>query len=159
MAKIQPSLKLKLDILDEDGKVTKTFNVTYRDLNKRELRKVGESNKEIMDLFSKAKTLASSADTLNKKIEALKDEGDSNGVIKTAEKLEKIYKDQDAIDAKFEELGGYDKLLEASKATFEIAVGGSDKEALAEFAENELDYGQVLDALAEDAKDSRGKQR
>ncbi len=158
MAKLQLSSKVKVDI-EEDGKITRTFSVNFKKLTRKESKKLGKENEEIMESFSKAQSLVKRAEVLEAKMEALKGSNNDNELIKVANKLEAIYNEQDGLEDTFEVLGGLDKLLEASKLTYDASVSGKDKEALAEFAENESEYSIVLQAIDEDLKDKMGKPR
>jgi hypothetical protein len=157
MAKIQPSLKLKLEIVNEDNKVERIFNVTYKELSKKQEREIGKENKDILDLFKKSQELSKMVKILESEVEAHKELNKPKELLASTKELKKLYLEQDELDSKFEDLGGFDRFIEASKITFESVVTGGDKDALREFAENESDFGQVLTALAEDAKESRGK--
>jgi type II secretory pathway component HofQ len=108
-------------------------------------------------VFTDAQSLAKKAEVLESKVAALKELGKSDQLLEATSKLEYIYNNQDDLESKFEELGGFDKLLEASKISYDTSVGGKDKEALAEFAENESSYSDVMDAIRQDIKDSRKK--
>lgn len=155
--KIKLSQSATIEI-EDNGKVIKTFNVTFREPTRKELKKLGKDDKEIIEVFSKSKSLTDRASVLESKIQALSKMGtNSDKLFKATEKLEKIYDDQDELEEKFEKLGGIDKLFEASKRTFEKFVSGKDKEALAIFTEESSEYSTVLDAIKKDISDNQGK--
>lgn len=156
MAKIQLSHNAKLEI-EDDGNIIKTFSVTFKEPTKKEKKKLGKGHEEIIKVFTDAQSLAKKAEVLESKVAALKELGKSDQLLEATSKLEYIYNNQDDLESKFEELGGFDKLLEASKISYDTSVGGKDKEALAEFAENESSYSDVMDAIRQDIKDSRKK--
>ena len=155
MAKISLGTKVKLDFTDE-GKVFKTFNVTYRELGRKQTKSIGKENKDIMDVFTKGQSLVKRSEVLEAKVAALKELNKADDLLSTTNKLDTLYDEQDVIEEKFEELGGIDKLLEASKLTYDLAVGGKDKDILSEFAETESEYSTVLNALKEDAQSQSG---
>jgi len=156
MAKIVLAHKLKLD-MEIDGKIDKSFVVTYRDLSRKQIKQLGKENKKVMDVFNKGQLLTKRADVLEGKLEALREIGNAEEVLKVSTKLEKIYDEQSVLEDNFEELGGVDKLLEAAKINFDISVGGKDKEALAQYTEDFSDFGVILEALKRDVKEQQGK--
>ncbi len=156
MAKMQLDIKVKLDIV-ASGKTVDTFEVTYRELTRKEGRSIGKENKTILDLFNKSQQSTKRVEMLEGKVGAFKEVERPEDVIKASAKLEKLYDEQAEMETKFEELGGLDKLLEASRATYAISVGGKDKDRLEEFIEAQSDYSTVLEALKEDAGEQRGK--
>ena len=157
MAKLKPSLKLNLDILDEDGQTTQTFNVTYRELTRKQTRSINEESKDILELFNESQSTAKRIESLENKIDALKELDNSKEIVKFTTQLDKLYLVQDKQEVTFNKLGGLDALLDATKATFNLAIGGKDKKALVDFIEENTDYATVLDALTEDAKEQMGK--
>ncbi|MCD6433311.1 MAG: hypothetical protein J7L21_04645 [Sulfurimonas sp.] len=158
MAKLQLSQRAKIEV-EEDGKITRTFSVNFKKLTRKESKKLGKDNEDVMDTFNKAQSLVKRAEVLEAKIEALKGSDKKEEIIKVANKLETLYDDQDALEDKFEKIGGVDKLLEASNLSYHASVTGKDKEALAEFAENESSYSEVLQAIDKDIKDKIAKHR
>lgn len=156
MAKIQLSHKAKVEI-EDDGKIVKSFSVTFREPTQKEKKKLGKGHEEIIKVFTDAQALAKKAEVLESKVSALKELDNSEQLLKATNKLEEIYDKQDAIEDMFEELGGFEKLFEASKLSYDNSVGGKDKEALAEFAEEESSYSDVLEAIKQDIKESKGK--
>lgn len=158
MAKLIPSIKTKIEVENENGKVTKTFHVTFKELTRKENKKLGKNNEEILKVFTGSRSLIEKAVTLKAKLTALQEEeGNGLEVIKVADKLESIYDEQDKYEEEFEKLGGMDKLFEASKLVYEASVGGKDKDALAEFTEIESEFSDIIDLLRKDAQSERGK--
>lgn len=155
MAKLILSSKVKLDIT-EDGKVVKTFNVTFRELSRKQQKAIGKDNKEILDIFQKGQSTTKRVEVLEAKLAALGEVEDPKATLSTANKLETIYDEQDKLEEKFEKLGGIEKLLEASTISYDMLVGGKDKAILKEFAESESDYSVVLAALRDDLKEQKG---
>jgi hypothetical protein len=134
MATLSLSNKVKLDI-KEDGKVIKTFNVTYRELTRKQSKKLGKDNKEILDIAQKGASLESRISVLSTKMKALEELGRSEEVVKVANTLDTLMSQRDEMEDKYEELGGIDKLTEAAEVSFNLSVGGKDKEALREFTD------------------------
>ena len=157
MAKIKPSLKVKLDIEDENGVISQSFNVTYRELTRRQSRTINEDSKDIIGLFNDSQSTSKRIESLENKIDALKELGNNKDVVKFTTQLDKLYAVQDKQEDEFEVLGGLDALLDASKATFLLSIGGKDKDGLVDFIEENSDYNTVLEALALDAKEQLGK--
>jgi len=156
MAKISLSIAVNLDITDS-GKVVKTFNLTYRQPSKKEQKQLGKENETILDLFKQSQKIDRRIEAVEVKIEALRSmENKASELLKSANLLEKLYIQKDEIEDDFEKIGGIDKMLEASKETFSISVGGKDKDELMEFIEENSDYSTFLDAIAEDAKKQKG---
>ena len=156
MAKLNLSTKVTLDITD-NGKKIDSFEVTYRKPTRKQEKKIGADNKEIIEVFQKGLNLIKRTEVLESKVEALKELGKNEELLKAVNKLETLYKQQSEYDDKFEELGGADKLMEASKLQFNIAVGGKDKDRLAEWIEDNAEYAEVLDTIAKDALEQQGK--
>jgi hypothetical protein len=154
MAKIILSKKVTLDIVDNGEKID-SFNVTFKPLNKKQEKELGDDSKKIMDINTNAIRLRRQIELLERKAEALSNVGDDAGVIKISNELEKLYKESDKLEKDFDDLGGFDLLTNASKRTFELAVGGEDKDRLQEWIEENSDYSEVLSAIAEDA--NKGK--
>lgn len=156
MSKIKLSIKAKIEI-EDNGKVVKTFNVNFKELTRKQQKNLGKDNKEILEVFGKSQSLAKKAEALENKMHTLKDKDDKPGLLTVSNKLEVIYDEQDSLEEKFEALGGIDKLYDASKLTYDATVSGKDKASLAEFAENDSEYGVVLQALRDDVKEQKGK--
>ena len=155
MAKIQLSTAVTLEITD-NGKVVDTFKVTHREPSKKQQRKLGKENKDMPDLFKLSQKLDRRIEVSESKVDALQELGNPKDTLKEINKLELIYIEKDKVEDKFDALGGYDKFLEISQLSFDMQVGGKDKERLAEFIEENSDYGSVLEAIAVDAKAKRG---
>jgi len=155
MAKLQLSTKVELNIT-EDGKVIKTFSVTFRDLTKKQERALTDKNKEIFNLYSKSTRVAKKVTLLEDEIEAFKGLEKFEKVITSTKTLKGLYAEQDILEEKFEELGGIDVLSEAAGEKFSLAIGGKDKDDLATWTEENADYAVVLELLEEDAKAKRG---
>ncbi len=156
MAKFQLDIKVKLEIVSA-GKTIDSFDVTYKELTRKEGKSIGKENKEILELFNKSQLLEKRVTVLEGKIDALKELERPEDVLKTATKLERLYDDQANMEEEFEKLGGLDKLLEASKLSYEASVAGKDKNRLTEFVEAQSDYSTILAALKEDANEQKGK--
>jgi len=155
MAKLQLSNRVTLDI-EDNGKVIKTFKVNLRELTKKEERTLSNKNKKVFDLYNKSTKLEKRLSVFEDKIEAYKELEQFEKVLKETTKLEKLYAEQDEIEAEFEKLGGLDTLTEASKETFDITVSGDEKEGLREWIEGNNDYATILALLKEDAKEKKG---
>ncbi len=156
MAKINLSTKVKLDITDE-GKVVKSFDITYREPSKKEQKKLGKDNQDILDMFKQSQKLDKRIEIAKSKQFALEQmKGKGKELLNNVNDLEKLYKEKDGIDDRFEALGGFEKLLEASKETFYASIGGKDFDALCSFIEENGDYSDYLEAIAEDAKAKKG---
>ncbi len=156
MAKVKLSSKAKLEF-EVNGKIENSFDVTYREPSRKQVKIMGKENKEILDLFTKNQTLTKRAAVFETKVDALKALDKPLDTLRATSKLEKIYDEQVILEDKYEALGGIDKLIEASKMTYDLAVGGKDKEALEKFIEEFSDYGTILEALKEDVKEQQGK--
>ena len=150
MAKIQLAVKIKVDF-DDEGKIIKSFDITYKELHRKQQRILGKENKGILDVFNKNERANKKIKIYEAEVEALQELGESAKVLEVAGKLKKLYDLNEAAEEKFEKLGGVDKLLEASKTTFDIAVGGKDKKAFSEFIEENSDFATALEAIKKDA--------
>ncbi|MCK5743631.1 MAG: hypothetical protein KAH30_02750 [Caldisericia bacterium] len=155
MAKIQLSNNITLDIIEGDEKI-KSFSITYREPSRKQQRALGEDNKAIIDLFKESQKLDRRLEVMEAKVDALKELEQAKELLSTAKKLDEMYIRRDKIEDQFEEMGGVDKMLEASQLTFDISVGGKDKKILKEFIETSSDYNVILNAIADDAKAQRG---
>jgi len=155
MAKIQLSHKVKLQI-EDDG--VKEYSVTFRKLKKKEAKALGAESEEIINIVSDAKKVEEQIEMLKTKIESLSALGKNDEVIKTSDRLEKLYKKRDAMDDRFNELGGMEAFEDAAKKTLELSLGGDDKESLLEVSE-EIGYSTVLTALQEELNEKQGKSR
>lgn len=156
MAKIQLSTRVTLDIT-ENGKVVDTFKISFREPSKRQQREIGKENEEILDLFKKSQSLDRRLEVTEAKVSALKELENAKELLTTAKSLDKLYIDRDNIEDRFIDLGGFEKMLEASRLTFDHAISGEDKDRLRDFIEDQSDYSIIMGAIAEDAKEQRGK--
>ncbi|MCK5744478.1 MAG: hypothetical protein KAH30_07040 [Caldisericia bacterium] len=156
MAKIQLSTIVKLDI-SEDGKITRSFSVTFREPSKKQQKEIGKENKTILDLFKVSQKLERRIEATEAKVEALKSMDKATELLSTAKKLDDLYSQIDEVETQFDSLGGYDQMMEASKLSFEKAIGGKDKEDLRVFIDEFSDYTTILNAISNDAKEQRGK--
>jgi len=157
MAKMTPRVGIKLDIVDSGKKVLKTFNVDYKEPSRKEQKQLGKENETILDLFKQNQKLDRRVKVTEIKIEALREiDGKSRELLSSVNTLEKLYIQRDEVENNFEELGGVDKMIEASKETFIISVGGKDKDTLSEYIEENGDYSEYLDTIAKDAKNQKG---
>ncbi len=156
MGNFSLSNKVTLDVT-EGGKKVSSFDVIYREPTRKQMKVIGKENKEVLDLFSKNQKLNKRAEVLEGKLSALRELGKAEEVLSASNKLEKVYDEQTDVEDRFEELGGVDKLIEASKKSFDIAVSGKDLESLRKFTEEQSEYSTVLDALKKDAEGQQGK--
>ncbi len=157
MAKIQLSTAVTVQI-ERDGEVAETFNVTYKELSKSQQREATKRLKNVTDIFKKNESLSFDIDSLRTNLKALQNMGDDEAVIKTNAKITKIRGEIKKLEMKYEELGGDDIPIAITKNTFDLCVGGADKEALTKFIEESSDYKTVLAAIVGDAKEQMGKQ-
>jgi len=157
MAKLKLSTKVTLEIEDENGKAIEKFDVTYRELSNKLQKKVGKDNEVIIEVFNKGQKIGKRINALEAKLQALREMEKTKEISTTANELTALYKKVEPLDIKFDELGGFDKMREASKITFDLCVGGKDKETLIDFIEENSDFAEVLEELAKDAKEQKGK--
>jgi len=155
MANINLGVKVTLDIKDED-KIVKSFEVVYREASKKQQKKLGKENKEVLDLFKKNQNLDRRVKVLEDKQEVLKALGEDKALLGVIKELEKLYNAKDEVEDEFETLGGFDKLSEASEETFKIAVTGKDSKELIAFIEENGDYSDYLEAIVKDVEDKKG---
>ena len=155
MAIVSLATAVKLQIKD-NGKVVKTFNVTYKEPSKKQQKQLGKENKEILDLFKKNQKFDRHINVLLSKQEVLAGMSKDKELLIVLEELEALYAKKDVLEESFEELGGFDKMLEASEETFKISVKGKDIKDLTAFIEDNGDYSEYLEAISEDAKEKKG---
>ena len=154
MAKIQLAVKISVEI-EDNSEIIDKFDITYKALSRKQQKQLGKDNKEILDLFDKNQGIEKRISVMEAEIEALKSMDNPAKVIEISKKLEKAYNEQDKMNSKFETLGGVDKLLEASKNTFELSVGGKDKERIVAFIEENSDFASALSEIQKDANEKK----
>jgi len=158
MAKISLRSKVEL-VIKDDGKVIETFNILYKELSKKQQKLQNSGSKEIMELFNKSEKIDRQIEVINIKKDALEQMGNKGKeLLKVSNDLAELYQTKDKIDDDFEAMGGFDKLLEASEATFDATVSGKDKDALKAFIEENGDYSDYLKAIIEDVKSQKGNE-
>lgn len=152
MKKIKLGVKVPLAFEDEDGKIVEKFEVIYRPANKKQRKALGDDNETILKLFSEADTIRKIVSAQEDEVAALKAlEGKSKEVAELSGDLRKQYSKLQKIEQKFEENGGFDKLLGASEKNFDLNVHGKDKETLKEFIENNSGFQEVLQEIEKEA--------
>ena len=156
MASLALSTSVKLDIT-ENGKVTKTFNVSFKELTRKQTKKLGKDNKAILDITQTGAGIENRISILRSKMAALEELNKSQEVVKVANILDDLMTRKEDLEEQYETLGGIDKLTEAAEASFDLQVSGKDKEALREFIEENSDYTSVLDVIRKDALEKSGK--
>ena len=156
MAKISLATAVVLDITDSGKKIT-SFKVTYKAPTKKQIKTLGKDNEDILDLFKSNQKLDRRIEATEAKVEALRGiPALAQELLDTAKELSTMYEKSDANEISFDELGGVDKMLHASKLTFDISINGADKEALAEFIEQNGDYAEYVEVIAKDAQKQKG---
>jgi len=152
---IKLSVKVPVVFLEDKEEVAK-FEVTYRDVSRKDKRKFGKENEEIMELSQKLFSSLRRSQTLEERKDALVAIGSHEKIAEASSKfltaLDKLEKIQD----RFAELGGEEKLSEAAELSFDRAIGGKDKEALKVFIEENSDYPDVLESIRADVEKIRG---
>jgi len=156
MAKIQLSSKVTLRIEDSEGVELKSFNVTFRELTKKEIRKMTKEQKEMMELMQESSSLGRRILALETKVEALDKDKD---IVSATNKLEKLYDQADELEEKAKSFGE-DEADRIATSNYNKMVGGEDSEALFEYIQDDntpIDVSDALEALREDVKVKRGK--
>ena len=156
MAKIQLNSNVTLDI-EENGEIKHSFNLTFKELSKKQQKDIGEENEKILDIFKLIQKIDKHINTHEMKAEALKELGNNKDLLTTVKKLDDLYAKKEKLEKDAVTHGGYEKMLEASKITFQNCVSGADVAALEEWIEENSDYGTVLTVISEDARNSKGK--
>jgi len=154
MKKLTMSHKITPVFAYSDG--DKKYHIVFTPITKRQQKEIGHDAKALMDLFSDSNRIERNIKVLEEKMTALADLGRSEDVVKTSEKLEKLYAKYDKIDEEFKSSGGLEALEESAKQTMEIAVSGDDKETVLEIAE-EYGYSSILGYLNELVEEAKGK--
>lgn len=150
MAKIRLAIKIKVDF-DDEGKIVKSFDITYKELNRKQQKQLGKDNKEILDLFTKNEREMKKINVYEAEVEALRELGESSKMLEGTAKLKKLYAENEKANERFEVLGGVDKLLDASKTTFDLSIHGKDKKAFSDFIEENSDFTTALASVKKDA--------
>lgn len=156
MAKIQLSSNVKLEITDGTT-VTHTFNITYKEPSRKQRKEVEGSNVKIYNDFTEIQLMENNIKTLSSKLEAYTRKKNDDLIIKTSNTIEKIRKDKAKLDKAFEDAGGFEVIFSDSKDNFMLCIGGEDKDDLVQFIDDYSDYGDILKAIIEDARQQRGK--
>jgi len=133
-------MKLTLDVpievkVEENGKVKETLKITFRYPTKQEEKEFSNLEKEIKGLFKKITKAERELNKLDKKIEYAEKLGDYKKAEKLFDKREEIENELEKLAEDFEAKGGENYPEELSKKSFELLVGGEDKEKLREYAE------------------------
>jgi len=158
MAKIRHEIKVTLEFEDADGGEIGRFEITWRELGKKEKRRLSEETKGLFDKAREAASLGEEIRLLEEEKRAYTEMGESAKVVETIEKIRKLRKKVDAIRAEIEADGELDDPMEyLAKKTFDLAVGGKDKERLAAFVDENYDYAEVLDAIRQEAEAAKKK--
>ena len=154
MGKIQLSYKINLQVEDVDG--VKEYNVTFRELKKKEAKTLGKESEEIINIVSEAGRVDEQISIQKAMVEALIKTGQNAEIILTSKSLERLYAKREKLDKKFKELGGMDALDDAARKTLEMSVGGDDKDAVIALGDD-IGYPTVLTALQEELNEKQGK--
>ena len=149
-------LSVKVPVLfTEDGKEVAKFEVTYRDVSRKDKKKFGKENEEILELSQKLFSSLRRSQALEERKNALVSIGDDKEVADVSKKFLTAMDKLEKIQDRFTELGGEDKLSEAAEMSFDRSIGGKDKDALRVFIEENSDYPEVLEAIRGDVEKIR----
>jgi len=155
-------MKLTLDVpievkVEEDGKVKEILKVTFRYPTKQEEKEFKAFEKEVKDLFRKITKLDKQLRTLDKKIEYAEKREDFEKAEKLLDEKEKIETKLEKLAEEFEAKGGENYPEEIAKKSFNLLVGGDDKERLKQYAEM-VGYLKIMDLLREERDKIEKKQ-
>ena len=139
--KIELSHDIELELLDT------TYNITYRELSDKEKKAVDAKYDESVKLSDKVELLVNKKMLESEKLTAYKMTKNPKKVLKTIAKLEALNIEQEALEAKFEDLGGSGILFTLQRDRFDSCIGGKDKDALVAVIEEKASFEFILDLV------------
>jgi hypothetical protein len=136
--KIELSHNVELELFN------KTYNITYRPLSAKDKKSIEKEHIKLLKISDKVEKLTRQEIYTTERLEAYKELGESDKVLKMLDKLEKIEEEAQKLKDEFEEMGGNDIETLIYKKEFDLCIEGKDKEALREAIEENTSYGFIL---------------
>lgn len=155
-------MKITLDVpievkIAENGEVKETLKVTFRRATKEEEKQFEKIQKEALSLYKKISKLERERNFFLKKMEFAEKAEKFEEAEKWLDKINEIEEKLEKMQEDFEKKGGVNWGEEIAKKTFDLLVGGEDKEKLREYAER-LSYSKIIDLLSKERDKIEGKQ-
>jgi len=155
-------MRLTLDVpidvkIEENGETKETLRVTLRYPTKEEEKQFKSFEKEIKELFKKLNKFEKDLQKIDKKIEYAEKRGDYEKAEKLLDEREKVENRLEKLANDFEAKGGENYPEEMAKKSFDLLVGGADKDRLRHYAEM-VGYIKIMNLLREERDKLEKKQ-
>ena len=148
--KIALNYEIEIDV-KKDNKTIDTFKIWFRELTKDEKKKYDKLVKDFTNLNKKLNKISRKAPVLEQKATAYNNLKKYDKELEALEAIEKLDDELTEAEEQIEALAGDDFVETQAKKSFDLRVGGKDKQKLVDLAESQ-GYANIL-KMVEEAKE------